>query len=62
MVSSFVLRTEIDHDGVMRRSEAREPSVLVVATETMTETSVGVCWKDIFAAAADVVIIFICCR
>lgn len=48
MVSSFVLSTEMDHDGVMRRSEARDPSVLFEATEIMTEMSAAVC-RDIFA-------------
>lgn len=40
------------HDGVMRRSVAREGSFdvdcVADAVEMMTDTSAGVAWKDIF--------------
>lgn len=47
MVSSFDFNTETVHDGVTRRSEAIADSVLLEATVTMTEMSVGVPWNAI---------------
>jgi hypothetical protein len=50
MVSNLPLSCEMDHDGVMRRSVAREGPLFAAfalkeAVEMMTETSVGVGWK-----------------
>lgn len=53
MVSSLALRMEMLHDGVMRRSVARDGVSLVSgceAVEIITEMSVGVGWNDIFSS------------
>lgn len=52
MVSSLALRTEMLHDGVMRRSVARDGVSFSVddedAVEIMTGMSVGDGWNAIF--------------